>query len=152
MSAGDRHPGSAEAAAQLAALRADREALADRVLQPWWYDVALGLLLFGFLASYAADSPWVTLPALVLFGAGLGGLVAAYRRITGVWVTAPPRFVALWAVVVLVVLVPAFLLAEGAGRHWVMVVAGAVLGVAAGVLSRVWSRRWVAELRSGSGL
>ncbi len=152
MTAGGQSPEAVEAAAQLAALRADREALAERVLQPWWYDVALGLLLFGFLASYAADSLWVTFPALVLFGAGLGGLVSAYRRITGVWVTAPPRFVALWAAVVLVVLVPAFVLAEGSGRHWVMVVAGAVLGVAAGVLSRVWSRRWVAELRSGSGL
>src|SRR5215218_2202126 len=71
------------AAAQLAALDADRAALADRVLQPWWYDVLLGLLLFGFLASYAFDSLWVTFPALVLFGAGLGALVSAYRRITG---------------------------------------------------------------------
>ena len=33
------------AAAQLAALQADRAALADRVMQPWWYDVCLGLLL-----------------------------------------------------------------------------------------------------------
>jgi hypothetical protein len=32
------------------------------------------------------------------------------------------------------------------------VVAGAVLGVAAGGLSRVWGRRWVAELRDGRGL
>ena len=47
-------------AAQLAALQADRVALADRVVQPWWYDVALGLLLFGFLASYAVDSLAVT--------------------------------------------------------------------------------------------
>ena len=152
MTAGGQSPEAAEAAAQLAALRADREALADRVLQPWWYDVALGLLLFGFLASYAADSLWVTFPALVLFGAGIAALVSAYRRITGVWVTTPPRFTALWAAVVLVVLVPAFVLAEGFDRHWVMVVAGAVLGVAAGVLSRVWGRRWVDGLRSGEGL
>ncbi|GAB3198921.1 hypothetical protein GCM10027261_27490 [Geodermatophilus arenarius] len=137
------------AAAQLAALRADREALADRVLQPWWYDVALGLLLFAFLASYALDSLWVTFPALVLFAAGLGALVAAYRRITGVWVNTPPRVAAAWGAFVLVVLVPAFVLAEGYDRHWVMVLAGAVLGVAAGVLSRVWGRRWVAGLRSG---
>ena len=135
------------AAAQLAALQADRAALADRVLQPWWYDVALGLLLFGFLASYALDSLWVTFPALVLFGAGLAALVSAYRRMTGVWVSTPPRLMALWAVVVLLVLVPAFVLAEGYDRHWAMVVAGAVLGTAAGVLSRVWGRRWVAELR-----
>ena len=137
------------AAAQLAALQADREALADRVVQPWWYDVALGLLLFGFLASYALDSLWVTFPALLLFGAGLGALVSTYRRMTGLWLNTPPRVMTLWGAFVLVVLVPAFVLAEGFEQHWVMVVAGAVLGTAAGVLSRVWGRRWAAELRSG---
>ena len=137
------------AAAQLAALQADREALADRVVQPWWYDVALGLLLFGFLASYALDSLWVTFPALLLFGAGLGALVSTYRRMTGLWLNTPPRVMTLWGAFVLVVLVPAFVLAEGFDQHWVMVVAGAVLGTAAGVLSRVWGRRWAAELRSG---
>jgi hypothetical protein len=135
------------AAAQLAALDADRAALADRVLQPWWYDVLLGLLLFGFLASYAFDSLWVTVPALVVFFAGLGALVAAYKRISGVWGSPGPRVVALWGVLVLLVLVPAFVLAEGFDQHWVMVPAGAVLGVAVGVLSRLWGRAWVAELR-----
>ena len=135
------------AAAQLAALDADRAALADRVLQPWWYDVLLGLLLFGFLASYAFDSLWVTFPALVVFSAGLGALVAAYKRISGVWGSPGPRVMALWGVLVLLVLVPAFVLAEGFDQHWVMVPAGAVLGVAVGVLSRLWGRAWVAELR-----
>jgi hypothetical protein len=135
------------AAAQLAALQADRAALADRVLQPWWYDVALGLLLFGFLSSYAFDSLWITFPALVVFFAGLGALVSTYRRITGVWVTIGGRALAVWAVLVLVVLVPAFVLAEGYDQHWAMVVAGAVLGVAVALFGRRWSRAWVAELR-----
>jgi hypothetical protein len=135
------------AAAQLAALHADRAALADRVLQPWWYDVCLGLLLFGFLASYAFHSLWVTFPALVLFGAGLGALVRAYRRITGVWVTTGRRIMGLWAVLVLLVLVPALVLSEGFGQHWAMVAAGAVLGVAVAVLSRLWGRAYVARLR-----
>ena len=111
--------------------------------------MALGLLLFGFLASYALDSLWVTFPALLLFGAGLGALVSTYRRMTGLWLNTPPRVMTLWGAFVLVVLVPAFVLAEGFDQHWVMVVAGAVLGTAAGVLSRVWGRRWAAELRSG---
>jgi hypothetical protein len=135
------------AAAQLAALREDRAALADRVLQPWWYDVALGLLLFGFLASYAFDSLWVTFPALVVFMAGLGALVAAYRRITGIWVNVTTRALVLWGAVVVVVLVPAFVLAEGYEQHWAMVVAGAVLGVAVVVFGRLWGRAYVAELR-----
>ena len=138
------------AAAQLAALQADRAALADRVLQPWWYDAALGLLLFGFLASYAFDSLWVTFPALVVFGAGLAALASVYRRMTGVWVTPGARAMCTWAAVVLVVLVPAFVLAEGFDQRWAMVVAGAVLGVAVALFGRRWSRAWVAELREQS--
>jgi hypothetical protein len=137
-----------EAAAQLAALQADRAALADRVVQPWWYDVCLGLLLFGFLASYAFDSLWVTFPALVVFAAGLGALVAAYRKITGVWVNTDARTMAQWTGVVLLVLVPAFVLAEGFGHHWVMVPAGAVLGIAVAVFGRRWGRAYAAELRA----
>jgi hypothetical protein len=137
------------AAAQLAALQADREALADRVLQPWWYDVLLGLLLFGFLASYAFDSLWVTFPALVLFGAGLGALVSVYRRLTGVWVSAGGRVMWVWSGLVVLVLLPALVLSQGFDQHWTMVVAGAVLGVAVAVLSRRWGRAYVAELREG---
>jgi len=139
-----------DAAAQLARLRADREALADRVLQPWWYDVCLGLLLFGFLSSYAFDSLWVTFAALIVFMAGLGALVAAYKRITGVWVQpSGHRVFVLWGALVLLVLAPAFVLADGFGQHWVMVVAGAVLGVSVAVLSRRWGLAYVAELRAG---
>jgi hypothetical protein len=136
-----------DAAAQLAALRADRAALADRVVAPWWYDVLLGLLLFGFLSSYAFDSHWVTFPALFVFLAGLGALVSAYKRITGVWVTIDARNMALWTALVLVVLVPAFVLADGFDQHWVMVPAGAVLGVAVILFGRYWGRAYAAELR-----
>jgi hypothetical protein len=138
-----------DAAAQLAALQADRTALADRVLQPWWYDVALGLLLFGFLSSYAFDSLWVTFPALVVFCAGLGALVAAYKRITGVWMSAGGRVIWVWAALVVLVLGPAFVLAEVYDRRWAMVVAAAVLGIAVGVLSRMWGRAYVTQLRKG---
>ena len=139
-----------DAAAQLAALQADRAALADRVLQPWWYDVALGLLLFGFVASYAVDSLWVTFPVMIVFFAGLGALVAAYKRITGVWVSAGARVMIPWAALVLLVLVPAFVLAEGYGHHWVMVPAGAVLGLAVMVMGRVWGRAYADHLRGGA--
>ncbi len=135
------------AAAQLAALDADRAALADRVVAPWWYDVALGLLLFGFLSSYAFDSLWVTFPALVVFGASLGALVAAYKRITGIWVNVTWRVMLVWSALVLAVLVPAFVLAEGHGQHWVMVPAGAVLGLAVILFGRHWGRVYAAELR-----
>jgi hypothetical protein len=136
------------AAAQLSALRADRAALAARVVQPWWYDALLGVLLFAFLASYAFDVPWVPLIALVPFALGLRWLIATYKRLTGVWVEPDRRVWFVWIPLVLVVLVPAFVLAEGFDQHWAMVVAGAVLGITVAVLSRRWTRRWAAELRS----
>ncbi|MCZ2829982.1 hypothetical protein O2W14_14175 [Modestobacter sp. VKM Ac-2986] len=136
-----------DAAAQLAVLQADRAALADRVVPPWWYDPALGVLLFCFLASYAFDSLWVTFPAVVLFCAGLGALVAAYKRITGVWVSIDGPHLGVWAAVVLVVLGPAFVIQKSLDQHWVMVVAGAVLGVVVTLLGRHWNRAYAAELR-----
>lgn len=136
-----------DAMAQLAALRADRTALADRVVPPWWYDVTLGLLLFGFLSTYAFDSPWVTFPALVVFVGGLGVMVSAYKRITGVWVNIDGRSMVVWCAIYLPVLIGALVLAEGFGQRWAMVVAGAVLGAAITLFGRHWSRAYAAELR-----
>ena len=52
-----------------------------------------------------------------------------------------------WAALVVVVLLPAFVLAEGLDQHWVMVVAGAVLGTAITLFGRHWGRAYAAELR-----
>jgi hypothetical protein len=43
----------ATAAAQLETLQADRAALADRAMQPWWYDVSLGLLVVVVVAQFS---------------------------------------------------------------------------------------------------
>src|SRR3954447_12710916 len=74
------------AAAELATLQADRDALAARALQPWWYDALLGLLLFAFISSYSLHNTWITLAALVVFLLCLRGMMALYRRLTGFWV------------------------------------------------------------------
>ena len=69
------------AAADLAALQADRTAMADRLRQPGWYDPALGVLVAGFFASYSFAYPWVTLAAVPVFlaalGLGIGSLLFA---------------------------------------------------------------------------
>ncbi|SDO88355.1 Protein of unknown function [Klenkia soli] len=140
-------PDRERAAADLAALDADRAALADRVAPAAWFGPALGLLLFVFLSSNAFDSPWVTVPALLGFGIGIGLLVNAYRVRTGVWASTPPRQLAGWAVFVVAVLTPTYLLADD--HPWVFVVAGAVLGTAIAVLSHRWTRAWQRELREG---
>ncbi len=143
----------ATAAAQLAVLRADREALADRALQPWWYDVLLGLAVFGLLSVLALGNVFVTVIGVALFSAGLGWLVSTYRRRTGFWTNgsrgAMRRAASTYLVVYGLVVVPALVLDLGFDRSWALVVAGAVAGVAAAVTSRWAGRLYVAELRSG---
>jgi hypothetical protein len=78
----------AEAQAQLAALRADRIALADRVVQPWWWDLALGALVFVFFGSYAVFDWWGIALSACVFLAGIYGLVTVYRRRAGLWPSA----------------------------------------------------------------
>jgi len=140
--------GREEAASQLAALQADRAALADRVMQPWWHDVASGLLLFGFFAASAVETSWVRAVALLVFAVGTSLLAWSYRRRTGVWVYPDGRAWLTWVPLALVIAVPALVLAEDHDQRWAMPVAGAVLGIALAVLSRRWTRRWIAELRS----
>jgi hypothetical protein len=144
----------ATAAADLAALQAGRAAMADRAMQPWWYDVALGLLVFGLISSYSAHENWVTAVALVFFLAGCAALMTAYKRITGFWVNglrpgATQRAVRVWVVGYVVVLASAAGAEYGLGWRGAMVAAGAVLGVGIAVTSRWWTRIYIAELRKG---
>jgi hypothetical protein len=140
------------AAAELAALDADRAALAERAVQPWWYDALLGLLVAGFVASYSARNAWVTLGAFLVLALGLRGLMAVYRRITGMWVNGlrpgpTQRAVTVWFVVYAVVLAAAAVVEFGLGIRGAMVVAGIVVGIALAVISQWWTRIYVAELR-----
>jgi hypothetical protein len=140
------------AAAELAALDADRAALADRVVQPWWYDALLGLLVAGFISSYSTRNVWVVLGAVLVLALGLRGLMAVYRRITGMWVSGlrpgpTQRAIRVWFVVYAVVVAAAAVFEYGLEIRGAMVVAGIVLGVAIAVISQWWTRIYVAELR-----
>jgi hypothetical protein len=142
----------AVAAAQLAALRFDRAQMAERAMQPWWYDAVLGLMVFGLFASYSLWFPWLTLAAVALFGAGTRWLIWTYRRLTGTWVSGdrpgPTRRAwGTWLVLATVVLVPGMLLELVFDVQGAMVVAGGVLGIGIALVSRWWSRIYIAELR-----
>ena len=141
-----------DAAAQLAALAADRAAMADRAMQPWWYDALLGLLVFGLLSVVAAGNPFLTIGAVAVFALGLRWLAATYQRLTGFWVDGlrPGRtrtVVRVWFVLYAVTVGPALVLALGFDVRWPLVVVAAVLGVSIALLSRWWSRIYIAELR-----
>ena len=140
------------AAAELAALDANRAALADRAVQPWWYDALLGLLVAGLISSYSSRNVWVILGAFVVFALGLRGLMAIYRRITGMWVNGlrpgpTHRATTVWFVVYAVVIAAAAACEFLLDVRGAMVVGGVVLGVAIAVISQWWTRIYVAELR-----
>jgi hypothetical protein len=144
----------AAAAAQLKSLQADRSAMADRAMQPWWYDALLGLLVFELIASYSAHEPWVSTAALLVFFAGNFGLMAVYKRLTGFWVNGQRpgrtrRAMRVWMVGAVVVLALAGGAEFGLGWRGAMVAAGAVLGVGIALISRWWTRIYIAELREG---
>ncbi|SDC42310.1 hypothetical protein SAMN05660690_1376 [Geodermatophilus telluris] len=151
----DRHDlGAADAAAQLAALQADRAALADRVVQPWWYDALLGALIAGFLASYSLHSTWATAVALVVLVVAMRLMVALYTRLTGLWVNgfrAGPtrRAIRVWVVLYAVVLGAAAVAEYLLDLRGAMAVGGVVIGIGLALISRWWTRIYVAELRSG---
>jgi hypothetical protein len=143
-----------DAAAQLAALAADRAAMADRAMQPWWYDVILGLLVFQLIASYSVHEDWVTAVALLVLGVGCLLLMGAYKRITGFWVNglrpgATRRAVRVWFAGYAVVLAVSAGAEFGLGWRGAMVAGGAVLGVGVALTSRWWTRIYIAELRKG---
>jgi hypothetical protein len=143
----------ADAAAQLAALRRNREELADRVVPPWWYDPALGVVVFVILSSISLrDTGLWYVATLVLGLVGLAVLVAAYQRITGVWVSGlrpgrTRRVVRVWMVAYALVVAVGVAAEVHVGLRGAMVAAGAVLGVAITFLGRWWTRVYVAELR-----
>ncbi|WP_229054993.1 hypothetical protein [Aeromicrobium sp. Leaf350] len=138
--------GDAEA---LAAVAAARRSVADRLVTPWWYHPALGLLLGGFTVAVALGDWWVTLVGLVVFAAGAGALVAAYRRRTGIWLSGHEpgpanRWSSLMGVVAGLGIAAAILLAfAGVPDVWVWVVAAAIAVVIVPI-----GRRYDRELRA----
>ncbi|MGY5885207.1 hypothetical protein [Modestobacter lacusdianchii] len=141
-----------QAAAHLAGLQSDRAAMADRAMQPWWYDALLGLLVFGLLAALAADDPFLTIGAVVVFSLGLRWLMATYQRLTGFWVNglrpgATQKAIRVWFVLYALTVGPALVLALGFDVRWPLVVVGALMGLSIALISRWWTHIYIAELR-----
>jgi hypothetical protein len=146
-----------DAGSQLAALQAGRAALADRLVQPWWWDASLGLLFALFISSYSLHSVWAIVAALVLFVAGTRVLMAAYRRITGTWWDASKvgpvqervrRAMRWWAVGYCAVLALGGAVEFLLDVRGAMVGAGILLGIGIGLSSRWVTRIYVAGLRT----
>lgn len=91
-----------------------RAALAERLVAPWWYYPAAGVVVGGFVAQRALAGMWaVRVPVmLALLLAGGLWLPSAYREATGFSGSRPPdRRARLWTIAL--VLVGVALLHEG---------------------------------------
>jgi hypothetical protein len=142
----------AAAAAQLDTLRADRAGIAERAMQPWWYDAALGFVVFVLLGAMSARNTALQFAVDAAALVALAALKQAYTRHTGFWVNGYRRGRTRRVIAVLLgvyaVVVAAGLAGEYAlGWQGAMAVAGAVLGVSTAICSRWWTRVYVAELQ-----
>lgn len=145
----------AEAAQALATITATRASLADRLVTPWWYHPAIGLLLGGLVASQAIDSVALRNLVLVPYFAGVFALMSAYRKRTGLWVNgmlvgAGRRYVIALAVILGVLFVISVLGGVGAGKDWIPLAAGATCVPVVVYLGRRFDRALRADLRGRS--
>src|SRR4051812_13553123 len=101
---------------QLELIAAANRQMAERAKAPGWYHWALGGLMGGMAAILEAPIPWM-LAYYVVFGVGIGLLIQAYRKHTGMWI-------------------PGY----RAGRTRWVAVSGAAL-IAAIMLASVWATR-----------
>jgi hypothetical protein len=102
--------------AALAAIARQRQDAAERLVTPWWYHPALGVLIGGLIAVQGTHSTVLKSVVPIAAMAGVGVLVAAYKRRTGLWVSghrrgAPGR----WTAALVVGYLAAFAVAAGFG-------------------------------------
>lgn len=76
----------AQAETALAELARDRERLAARIITPWWYHPALGLITAVFAGAQALPGVW-PIAATALGIIALPVLTTTYARVSGVVVT-----------------------------------------------------------------
>lgn len=121
-----------DAAGQLAAINDARAAVADRLVTPWWYHPALGILLAGYVVGISFGSTGIKLASGVLFAAAVVALGDVHRRRTGVWVSGfHAGRASRWAIALAALIAAVVLTAWATGSYtdlqwpvWVLAVTG----------------------------
>ena len=138
----------------LAMIAEARAAAADRLVTPWWYHPVLGLLVAGYVVAFSLGDTLVRSIALLVFLAGVTGLVRAYRRLTGVWLAGheagrASRWAYAMGATIGVLMVVSLVIAWTTSLTWPTWVIAAVVGVAMVVLGRRFDVALRAQLRAG---
>lgn len=143
----------------LADVATSRASVADRLATPWWYHPALGAILGAIVLVAALDlNNIVRLSVSLACAAGIGLLVAAYQRTTGLWVDLRNlgpvsmrwwlAYVVLIGVAVGTALVPS--LTDVSLPVWVAALLTAVVFLGSVALGRKMDEALRAEIRSGA--
>lgn len=75
------------ARAALADVDSARHSVADRLVTPWWYHPALGVIIGAIVVTAALDlHNGIRIPVALAGAVGIGLLVGTYQRVTGLWV------------------------------------------------------------------
>jgi len=143
-------PSSDEARASLDDVRRMEADLADRLATPWWYHPGLGLIE-ALLVSSMAFPKSLSAPAIVVGLVGLGVLVSAYKRLTGLGMS--NHYFALareWSVALLVVILLAIVVVLLVDQVLVVAVTAGVVFVSTVILGRRADRAMRYRLRHGT--
>ncbi len=136
----------------LASIRAARAGVAGPPEPHLGFDLLYGTSCGLLVVGNGLEAPW-SLLVLGIALAGLGLLVARWRRRFGWWINGysprRARWVAFGLVAVLLALVAVSRYGHAQGPWWLFLPAAAIGFVAAIAGSRIWMRVWRAELAGG---
>lgn len=146
-----------EALAALRTVERSRSEAADRLITPWWYHPALGVLVGGCIAAVLSGVHISVLMGLfALYFLGLYALVRAYRHLTGMWVSSVAygprarRSATRWGIAVVALALVGAVFGIGFEIGWVAPAVGLVIAVWTAVWGRRFDRVMRAELREAA--
>ena len=148
---GSAVPSPEEARASIELVQRANADLADRLVTPWWYHPSLGLIEAMLVFSFALPIP-LRIAVLVVAVAGIGLLVSAYQRLTGLGMSA--RYAALargWVLALVVIVLASIGVVVLVDRLPVAVALAVLVLVATIVLGRGADHAIRTRLRAGIG-
>ncbi|MGN5731657.1 MULTISPECIES: hypothetical protein [Arthrobacter] len=130
-----------EAQEALTAIASARSNAAERLTTPWWYHPVLGLLAAMFVVTITIGGTVAIIAVTVVYFLGIGILMGAYRKKTGMWINGLKAGRASWWTLPVVVvmfggLAGAYYFHAEKGLDWPAWVAGIVVFVAVNVFGR----------------
>ena len=134
---------------ELADLAGARAKILRRTRTPGWYLVVLGALMAMLVFTVGEGiGTWWYLPAIAAVIIGVGVIIGALRRVSGVWARLDhlPAWVGIWSLVLAFApVITAVVLHYAGAQLWAIALLAVASGVVVGVGTRMLEVRWVAQ-------